>query len=76
MSYIRGEACGTKWDDAEGKEHSCGHRELISPGGPHYPHTCECECGAQRVREQMAGRPNKRPPLKLAKWKRGKRVMG
>lgn len=73
MSYTPGEKCGIEWTDLHGKDHTCRF-DISTPRGFLVQHVCECECGAQRVREQMVSRPNKRPPLKLAKWKRGKKV--
>ena len=73
MSYSQGEKCGIEWVDVDGKGHTCGF-DMDTQAGFLIQHICACECGAQRVRAQMVGRPNKRPPLKLAKWKRGKKV--
>lgn len=74
MSYIKGEPCGMKWIDLDGKEHVCRFNEM-GPNGEPLLHICECSCDAQKVRSQMRHSPSKRPPLKLAKWKRGKKVI-
>lgn len=71
MSYDVDETCGKQWTDNYGKKHECAAKLELREM---YFHICECSCGAQFVKSQTRMRPNKRPPLKLAHWKRGKKV--
>ncbi len=54
--------CGYKWIQ-DGKDHAC----ILDRHEDFQPH--ECDCGIRNFTK----RP--RPPLKLAQWKRGKKVV-
>lgn len=58
MSYDIEEKCGREWLSS-GKDHKC-----IRPEG--MEHRCTCDCG-----EKIPSA--KRPQLKLAHWKRGRK---
>lgn len=54
--------CGREWRGKDGKDHRCVQPEHGTTV------RCTCDCG-----DRIPGA--KRPPLKLARWKRGRKVM-
>ena len=75
MSYDVNEVCGLEWF-ADGKDHKCD----INPPAGCVPHRCTCSCGQVRRKGEgprtVSNPSGKRlkVPLKLAKWKRGRKV--
>lgn len=74
VSYDVIEKCRAIWF-ADGKDHYCD----VAPGA--LPHKCKCSCGQVRRKNEGPRTPAnpfakyKKAPLKLARWKRGKKVV-